>query len=146
MTASEVFRVSLGFIFGPLIGLALLGESVCFSAPLGSCRESVRFISGVGAFVAYPAMVFLGMPLFFYFRKHGWLAWWQVSLGGFLVGALAMLVFALYTGTLSGAFGYTILFGGVGLISGFAFWAIAVLRNSALTGASTGTREKPRAL
>jgi len=148
MNASELARVSLGFILGPAVGLALLGIGWCVprvfeqgAVTFGSCWGSgdvVLFVGSMGALVAYPAMVLFGIPLFFLFRKRGWLTWWQVSLGGFLVGALSMLAFALYVGTLSGGLEYVLLFCGVGLCSGLAFWAIAVFRNRALTPGSRG--------
>lgn len=148
MNATEISRVSLGFIFGPAVGLALLSMGWCVPGVLergavtfSSCWGSggvVLLVGGTGALVAYPAMVLFGIPLFFLFRKRGWLTWWQVSFGGFLVGALAMLAFSLYVGTVLGAFEYVVLFCGVGLCSGLAFWAIAVFRNRALTAGSRG--------
>src|SRR5258706_1685550 len=156
MNASELARVSLGFILGAAVGLALLGIGWCVprvfeqgAVTFGSCWGSgdvVLFVGSMGALVAYPAMVLFGIPLFFLFRKRGWLTWWQVSLGGFLVGALSMLAFALYVGTLSGALEDVLLFCDVWMCSGLAIWAIAVFRNRALIpGSSSDAHQAARA-
>ena len=153
MNATEIARISLGFIFGPAVGLALLGVGWCVprvidqgAVTFGTCWGGggvVLLVGGMGALVAYPAMLLFGIPLFYLFRKRGWLTWWQVASGGILAGALSMLAFALYVGTVSGAFEYVVLFCGVGLCSGLAFWAIAVFRNRPLTAGSRG--DAPRA-
>jgi hypothetical protein len=67
---------------------------------------------------AYAPTVIFGLPLFVLFRRQHWLRWWQVSLGGLLVGLLAMsLVFAMVREV--NVYGF--IFGGVGLFRGFSF-------------------------
>jgi hypothetical protein len=78
-------------------------------------------------------MIVFGLPLFGLFRRQHWLAWWQVSLGGLLVGLLAGSVLAAVTRAVNV---YVLLFGGVGLVSGYLFWVISVFHNRALTTAS----------
>ena len=82
--------------------------------------------------VAYAALIIFGLPLFVLFRRLHWLRWWQVSLGGLLVGLLAAsVVFAMDRAVNV----YGLMFGGVGFVSGFLFWLMAVFRNRALTTA-----------
>ena len=81
---------------------------------------------------AYAATTIFGLPLFVLFRRQHWLRWWQVSFGGLLVGLLAMsVVFAMVRAV--NVYGF--VFGGVGFVSGFFFWLMAVFRNRALTTA-----------
>jgi hypothetical protein len=75
-------------------------------------------------------MIVFGLPLFWLFWRQDWLAWWQVSLGGLLVGLLAGSVLAAIARVVNA---YGAIFAGVGLVSGFLFWLIAVVHNSALT-------------
>ena len=142
MDAAPLARIALGFIIGPAVGLLLLGLVWC---PLSSSNPSDSFsacwgggavvfmVAGLGALFAYPAAIVFGVPLFLIFRRRAWLRWWQFGLGGVLVGALWVLVVALYGGSLSGAAEYLLLCGSVGFVSGVAFWGIAVCKSSALT-------------
>jgi len=88
--------------------------------------------AGGGSVAAYAALIIFGLPLFVLFRRLHWLRWWQVSLGGLLVGLLAAsVVFAMDRAVNV----YGLMFGGVGFVSGFLFWLMAVFRNRALTTA-----------
>ena len=84
---------------------------------------------GGGSLITYGAMIVFGLPLFWLLRRQNWLAWWQVSLGGLLVGLLAGCVLAALTHAVNA---YAFIFAGVGLVSGYLFWAIGVFHNPAL--------------
>ena len=122
-------RLVLGFVLAPILGLLVFVISLCtfvgIGAPSGSPTRHVECLAGGtavyaggGSLIAYSAMIVFGLPLFWLFWRENWLAWWQVSLGGLLVGLLAGGVLAAVVRTVNA---YVLLFGGVGLVSGFVF-------------------------
>ena len=124
-----------------MLGLLVFVMSLCTFVGIGARSLStnaeclaggVAVYAGGGSIVAYAGVIVFGLPLFGLFRRQNWLAWWQVSLGGLLVGVLAGSVFFAVTRVVNA---YVLLFGGVGLVSGFLFWLVAVFHNSALTTA-----------
>ena len=145
MDAGQLARVTVGFIFTPVIALALTGLTVCgagvarsldlnFSSNVVECTGQAAFIlAAFGSMVAYPAAVVLGVPMFLVFRRRGWLSWWQVSLGGTGLGLIAAPVLQVVFGsTLVPIFVLMM----IGLLGGMTFWLLALHRNGPLMGAS----------
>ncbi len=140
MDASQLLRVSFGFLLAPAIGLAVPGVLLCAGHPTQSftyCLPGVGLIVGVGALIAYPAAVLLGIPAFLICRRHGWLRFWQVAVAATLVGILSSggILLTTDSGIIS-VTQYVPLSGAVGLVSGVAFWAMVLFRNRALTPGS----------
>ena len=121
-----VFVISLCIFVG--IGAQTASPSQHVQCLLGGTAVYV----GGGSLIAYSAMIVFGVPLFGLFRRQDWLAWWQVSLGGLLVGALMASVLLALTGIFSV---YALIFGAVGVVSGLLFWLIALFHNGTLTSA-----------
>ena len=148
MDAGQLARITLGFIFTPVIALALTGVGVCavgvarslglnFSLDFGQCTGQAAFtLVAFGSMVAYPAAVAFGIPLFLLLRCRGWLQWWQVALGGVALGLMAApVLYVVFGSTLVPIFVPALS----GLIGGATFWALALYRNGPLmpTGGQT---------
>lgn len=88
---------------------------------------------GVGALVALPLMLALGVPLFLLCRRHQWLRWWHAALGGFLCGALGSLLMAPTNPAYLDSFGIQngLNFAGIGTFTGLLFWWLGIFRNDA---------------
>jgi hypothetical protein len=88
--------------------------------------------------IVYGSSAAFGAPLFWLFRRSGWLAWWHVVLGG-LASALpcAALLVLGNPGSLSRADGIAgpLLCFGVGSAVALVFWAIAIRNNQTLVAA-----------
>jgi len=129
----EGFRLIAGFVFAPAIGvLVLLLALIANSAVDPDGGASSQFLAAFGliaASVAYSATFIVGLPLFVLFYVRRWFRPWQISAGGFLVGALV----ALLPGT---GIAFGLMFCAVGLATGLAFWLIVIYRNRALTPGS----------
>lgn len=141
MDAGQLARITLGFIFTPVIALALTGVGVCavgvarslglnFSLDVAQCTGQATFIlAAFGSMVAYPAAVVFGIPLFLLFRRRRWLHWWQVPLGGVALGLMAApVLYVLFGSTLVPIFVLML----TGLIGGATFWALALYRSGPL--------------
>jgi hypothetical protein len=99
---------------------------------------------GALAVVAIPLMLgvatLLALPLFFLFRRYGWLQWWHASTVGVLCGSL---VAALYW--FSGPRGHIEFAGarnavfvlGLGLVVGTTYWWAGLFRNKAFPSVPT---------
>jgi len=71
----------------------------------------------------------VAVPLFFLFRKRGWLKWWHVTLAGFLCGQIFV---ALDSSDRLDMFGIedSLYFGGVGILIALVFWWLGLFRNA----------------
>ena len=125
-----VLAMPLGFCATQLFGVNTGG---------GSCYEAISFFSWYGFIIAVPASLVLGGPLFFVFYRLAWLRWWQVGLGGALIGLAVALILPLTdTGFVWYKFG--VLSVPLGFISGLAFWFVGVFRN---LGPNNSFKPKP---
>ena len=80
--------------------------------------------------ITVPATLFVAVPLFLVFRKLGWVKWWQVCLGGALVGFLSPLAIQLMDAPSHGFWiSLTVLSVPLGAVAGFVFWCIGVYKN-----------------
>jgi hypothetical protein len=136
LDASQIARVTLGFVISPAVGLLALTLAWCGvaggDATFAACWSggaAFLIIGGVGALVAYPAALLFGLPLFLYCWRRGFLNLWQIEFAAFLIAVLSTLGLALWNGS-TGAIQYLPLSCGVALVTGLAFWAIAVRGNA----------------
>lgn len=117
--AAAVLAMPLGFCAVLLVGVDTGG---------GSCSQAISFFSWYGFIIALPAALVLGGPLFFVFHRLALLRWWQVALGGALIGLAAALVLPLLdSGFVWYKFGA--LSAPLGFLSGLVFWLVGVYRN-----------------
>ena len=75
-------------------------------------------------------MLLLGVPAFVFCYRRGWLEWWQMVLGGALVGLVCALPFAVGGTVLAAALAPA--FFALGLLLGLLFWLLALWRNNRL--------------
>ena len=80
--------------------------------------------------VAALATLLLGVPAFVFCYRRGWLEWWQMVLGGALVGLVCALPFAVGGIVLAAALAPA--FFALGLLLGLLFWLLALWRNNRL--------------
>ena len=104
------------------------------------------FFSGgefaVGGFLAVasftiPAALILGFPAFLFFRKHGWLSWRHLTVGGATIGLVCALPFVV--GGASMFAQVCLSFTAIGVAHGLLFWLLGIWRNQCLTSRSRGT-------
>ena len=128
--AVAVWAMPLGFCAALVVGLNTGG---------GSCPEALSFFAWYGLVIAVPASLVLGGPLFFLFNRFGWLRWWQVALGGALIGLSAALLLPL---TDNGFvwFKFAALSVPLGFLSGLVFWLVGVYHN---LGPNNSFKPKP---
>jgi hypothetical protein len=129
---SHVTRYLIGMAVAPLVPVVIVA---LLNWASGSGRAGdlvpVALFSYLGALV-------LGVPMFFIFRKRGWLSWWQLAVAGLVAGGLApviqlsgFIMFAIIGGASLLSFATTELLAFVGFCAviggtvGLAFWAIA---------------------
>jgi hypothetical protein len=76
--------------------------------------------------VYYPfsvmATVVFGMPTFLLLRRLSLVTWWSTLIGGYAVGTLMAIILGLPNRPETRDF---VMFGSVGLVSGFVFWMIS---------------------
>ena len=92
------------------------------------------FIAPVVLFFMWVVTTVLAVPLFFLFRRVGWLQWWHACLAGASCGLMFTAVYSLslsaeyleWSGT-SMALG----FAGTGALTGLVFWWLGLFRNRA---------------
>jgi hypothetical protein len=117
--ATAVLAMPLGFCTVLLLGISTDG---------GSCSEAISFFSWYGFIITLPASLVLGGPLFYVFHRFAWLRWWQVALGGALIGLAAALLLPLMdSGFVWYKFGA--LSAPLGFLSGLVFWLVGVYHN-----------------
>ena len=76
----------------------------------------------------------LATPLFFFFRRRGWLHWWHAALAGLACGLLFVVLFDSAERLDSFGVEDGLLFGGVGLLIAIIFWWLGLFRNAAFPG------------
>lgn len=80
--------------------------------------------------ITFSATIFIATPLFFLFRKLGLFEWWQICLGGGVVGLLsAMLIQVADSGSNWIWYQFAALAVPLGALSGLVFWWIGVRKN-----------------
>ena len=128
--AVAVLAIPLGLCAAHLVGVNTGG---------GSCSGAVSFYSWYGFLITVPASLVLGGPLFFVFYRLAWLRWWQVGLGGALIGLAAALVLPHTNGGFIW-YKFATLSVPLGFLSGLAFWFVGVFRN---LGPNNSFKPKP---
>jgi hypothetical protein len=88
---------------------------------------------GIGALIALPLMLVLGVPLFLLCQRHRLLQWWHAALCGLLCGALGSLLIAPANLAYLDSFGIQngLIFTGIGIFTGLLFWWLGIFRNDA---------------
>jgi len=124
-SAQPISRVMLGFVLAPLLPAfyAALFFAQPWAFPIGLC-------------LSYPAALLFGVPLFFGFRRLGWLAWWQMCLCGLLSTLpLVLLYWQLGAPPHLGAFDplNAVVLAGWGGFTGLSFWLLAISGTTPLT-------------
>jgi hypothetical protein len=80
--------------------------------------------------VTFAHSVLLGFPLFIFLRRFNILRWWSLTLGGFVIGVLPSLAFALFRQVdlfKDGSLSFIQGIGGVGvlgIVGALSFWFI----------------------
>lgn len=121
-------RIIVAFIAAVFIAIFSIPTMHCAALAIGlssfgSCSTSMSGYFYYGMFFGLPPAALVGVPLFLFFRKRGWLNGWQVILGGGLAGVL----FGLILGALDAFhFGWAIILGAFGAFAGAAFWFIGL--------------------
>lgn len=127
-------RIILAFLSAAVTAVMAIPLGFCavLSAGIdtggGSCSDAIGFFGWYGFAITLPASLFLGGPLFLVFHRLAWLRWWQVALGGALIGLAAALILQLLD---SGFVWYRFvtLSAPLGFLSGLVFWLVGVYRN-----------------
>jgi hypothetical protein len=115
-----MWRVTLAFL------LCMLAYPLFLLTTQSSRASIFAFIAAVVTGLAS----LVGLAIFAWFRRRGWLRLWQFAVGGALIGASVSVVFAVIQwSTFVHALGVCTALG-----AGHAvlFWLVAVFRNSAL--------------
>jgi hypothetical protein len=86
--------------------------------------EPLRNLAIVASFTASASAV--GVPVYVWFRRRGWLSWWQAVLAGGVIGLACALPFAFRDPRFL-VFAVPV-FVNIGAIHGWLFWAIALWR------------------
>jgi hypothetical protein len=130
-----MLRLLLAFATAPIAPLVIVAP-VTF-AYYGSFDAAGPF-AFISIFYGYPAMLLLGMPLFLFHRKKHWLGWWQITIGGALVGAFVPVVLlsglafrdpaGLSLEVVASILGLGGLGAGLGALSGLSFWFVGIHR------------------
>jgi len=123
----------VGFVAAVLVALLVVPVGHCFALSVGlsargTCAGTFAAFSLFGSVIAFPSALVFGAPIYFVFRKLGWLSWWQVPTGAGLAGVLAAVALHGFDGTtnLPGTVG---MFGGLGAVAGVAFWCFTLRRH-----------------
>jgi hypothetical protein len=146
MNANAIARVILGFVLAPQAGTLVLILWMCVSdsSPVLACLagsgEMLLFFAWLVALFGYPSVLVLGVPLLLVLRRYQLLRAAPLALAGIAIGFVAAGLFFLVEEKYSviGMFDWLpfSLRAGVplaGVVAGLAFWALAVVRNRALT-------------
>jgi len=137
-------RLICAFVAAPLVPALLALPIALLVPPSSSLSGFALFVTVWSPVIAIPATLLIGVPMFLWFRRRGWLKQRHVLLGGALVGAIVTLLFAILSLTASpnwyyanaGRFyvhsssfleglAYAALFVPFGVAMAWIFWAIA---------------------
>jgi hypothetical protein len=130
-------RVLLGLLVAPLAPAAIAWLGTALSLPF----ETAAFV--FASFIGYPVALFIGMPMYFAFRRRAWLEAWQVVFAGSIIGTLvpATIGFVVLAAVVLGGTSLTpslmsevahkysglVLVGAVsGTICAAVFWLVAI--------------------
>ena len=114
----QTSRIVLGFVLAPL--LPAFYATMFFAQP---------WAFPIGVALSYPAALLFGLPLFFAFRRKGWLTWWHMSLCGLLCTLpLVILYWQIGTPPHLEAFGLVnaLILAAWGAFAGLAFWLLSI--------------------
>src|SRR5580700_8297410 len=101
MRRTAFFRTLLGFLIAPISPGLLLAVGTLFTGKIG---EGVWGI-GFAALLGYPAALILGVPIYFFFNRRGWVSIWPYIAVGLFLGAAMYLVFIPPVSFTNGTFG-----------------------------------------
>jgi hypothetical protein len=129
-------RLIAAFLLAPAAVMLALSVLMALGATRGTGSPFAFLFFALP--IVYASSAAFGAPLFWLFRRSGWLAWWHAGLGG-LASALpcAALLVLGNPGSLARADGLMgpLLCFGVGSAAALVFWAIAIRNNPALLAA-----------
>ncbi len=117
-------RLVTGFLVAPAVPLAL---GAVYSALAG-----VNALGAAAMFVvyAYPIALVIGIPAFLWFRRNGWLQWWQVTAAGAAIGAMLPLSLTIVWVSRDGFDPGAVVFVMDGVVLGalcaFVFWLVGL--------------------
>ena len=135
-------RLITAFLFSPAAVVLLLSVVIAMvSTRSGASPLAFAFFALP---IAYISAAAFGAPLFWLFRRNGWLDWWQVMLGGMASAVPCAAVLALGNpGALGRAEGLVVplLCLGVGGAVALVFWAIAIRNNTRIGAPADEKRE-----
>jgi hypothetical protein len=116
---SKVSANTVGFFVASAIPAALFSIFTPLAGKLG-----IGFL--IDFIVYYPfsvaATVLFGLPAFLLLRRLRLVTWWTTLAGGYAVGTLMAIILGLPNRPETRDF---VMFGSVGLVSGFVFWMIS---------------------
>ncbi len=119
-------RVVLGFVVAPAVVPIV---TTALSRP-----SEIAFLS-LPLFVSYGCSLLFGIPGFLFFRRLGWLTWWQVTLGGIACVTPLLLLYVVLSSPLNiqlyGLHNGSVL-AGCSAVTALAFWVTAIWRNPSL--------------
>jgi hypothetical protein len=146
-------RVALAFLLAPLVPTILaIPVNYFLSAqnitlPPDSFARGVLFTSTFSFVFALPAALVLAVPLYFWFRRQGWLKLRHALVAGLAVGALVTLLFTIYAAattqnfitksddnlyvhwrTVKEGLSYGVLFLPYGVLTAWVWWVVAYWR------------------
>ena len=130
-----MIRIVLSFFLIPALAGLAIPSVACVGNLLidhssSLCGAGFALFAGIALPIAYGATLFFGVPLFLLFRHFNFMRWWQVSLGGAIVGAMSAVALHILD---SGMWHNSVfVFGPIGFFSSLVFWFIAIYRNHAL--------------
>ncbi|MBL0291897.1 MAG: hypothetical protein IPQ15_14970 [Betaproteobacteria bacterium] len=111
-----------GFMVRIVVAFVVVAVTLPLIAWFSGGEQSVRNLAMVAGFTL-PATA-VGIPVFLWFRRRGWLRWWQSTAGGVGIGLLSALPFALRD---PGFLAFAVpAFANIGAAHGLLFWLLAV--------------------
>src|SRR5690348_10859324 len=85
-------RTLTAFAIAPLASPALIAAYV----GVGNTSDGAMVLSlEISTVFAYVGALFIGLPIFLFFRKRGWTAFWIAPVLGFVIGSVAWIAFAV---------------------------------------------------
>lgn len=110
----------IGFVVTAAMPTLILG-AVAAATPDEPTLETTIGLSPIIFLFSAIVTGTLGVPAFFLGKRMKLIRWWSASISGFVIGAGAGIILQWQSSIVSAN---TVLYGALGMISGFAFWLI----------------------
>lgn len=121
----------MGFLVAPTSAALFPFVGACAGTLIFNGKCDIDFgWSPFALAITFPATALVAVPLFILFCKRNWLEWWQIALGGAIVGLVSPVILQVVDdGSNWVWYRFALISVPLGILSSLVFWYIAARNN-----------------